>query len=298
MDTAHSTDWADNSKAARNSSRMIAVTIIMPVVTSRADIGDFRRVTWACTGGRGGIDRHRTGQRQRCCGDHRSDQYLHANSSGRQWQLHGNRMGSVQHHRTQETGPHGSSFMQPAMAIIVYGVSGTGPTGPARPALALAAAPGAAHARHDHRAARPVFLHIGCVAYAHGVAARKIPGIDAVGSRLVTRINAQPCRRPPGYGAAPKPRRRRAEPPAPSASPAARSARWLRPRAAKKRPAKATHIAAVLIRIITPTMKLLPAATSPIAAPTSTAGAKVNSGCVRNVRRKFRKTHARRRNPR
>jgi hypothetical protein len=38
-----------------------------------------------------------------------------------------------------------------------------------------------------------------------------------------------------------------------------------------KVPAKASNIAAVLIRIITPTMNLLWAATSPIAAPTSTA---------------------------
>jgi hypothetical protein len=38
-----------------------------------------------------------------------------------------------------------------------------------------------------------------------------------------------------------------------------------------KAPAKATNIAAVLIRIIAPTINLLWAATSPIAAPTSTA---------------------------
>ena len=43
-------------------------------------------------------------------------------------------------------------------------------------ALALAAAPVAAHMRHDHGAARPVFLHIGRAAIAHRVADRENTG--------------------------------------------------------------------------------------------------------------------------
>ena len=94
-------------------------------------------------------------------------------------------------------------------------------------------------------------------------------------ARLVMRIDAQARRRPPDPAlrrtslaagcvacADPHPRRRglRAGP----------------GRGQRKAPAKTTNIAAVLIRIITPTMNLLPAATSPIAAPRSTAG--VESG--------------------
>lgn len=66
-----------------------------------------------------------------------------------------------------------------------------------REAAKLTAAPVAAHARHDHRAARPVFLHVGCAAIPHRIAAGIIPGIDAVGSRFVTRIDAQARQRPP-----------------------------------------------------------------------------------------------------
>lgn len=60
----------------------------------------------------------------------------------------------------------------------------------------LTGTPDAAHVGHDHRAARPEFLHIGCVANPHGVRTRKIPRIDAVRFRPVKRINPNPPRRP------------------------------------------------------------------------------------------------------
>jgi hypothetical protein len=60
----------------------------------------------------------------------------------------------------------------------------------------LAAAPKATHVRHDHHTAGPVFLHVGRAAIPHGVAAGIIPGIDAIGSGLVRRIDAQAGRRP------------------------------------------------------------------------------------------------------
>src|SRR5260370_42406799 len=59
-----------------------------------------------------------------------------------------------------------------------------------------AATPIAAHPRHDHGAARPVFLHVGCSAIPHRIAAGIIPGIDAVGFQFVIRIDSQACRRP------------------------------------------------------------------------------------------------------
>ncbi len=64
----------------------------------------------------------------------------------------------------------------------------------------LAAAPDAAHAGHDHRAAWPVFLHVGRVTHPHGVRTGEIPRINAVRFRLVTGIDAKPRRRPPNGG--------------------------------------------------------------------------------------------------
>src|SRR5438445_7709097 len=61
---------------------------------------------------------------------------------------------------------------------------------------ALARTPEAVHARHDDRAARPIFKHVGRVAIPHGVAARIIPGIDVLRIRIVVTIDPQACRRP------------------------------------------------------------------------------------------------------
>ncbi len=51
--------------------------------------------------------------------------------------------------------------------------------------------PMATHAWHDHRTARPEFLHIGGVAHPYRVGSRKIVRIDFV--RLDVRIDAKPC---------------------------------------------------------------------------------------------------------
>jgi hypothetical protein len=61
---------------------------------------------------------------------------------------------------------------------------------------ALAAAPIAVHARHNHRAARPVFLHVGCRAFPHRIAAREIARIDTIRFRLIARIDRHASRRP------------------------------------------------------------------------------------------------------
>jgi hypothetical protein len=55
------------------------------------------------------------------------------------------------------------------------------------------AAPIADHVRHDDRAAWPIFLHVGGVAYAHGVGAGIIAGDDA----LLIGCDAKPGRRAP-----------------------------------------------------------------------------------------------------
>jgi len=60
----------------------------------------------------------------------------------------------------------------------------------------LAAAPITTHAGHDHRAARPVFLHIGRRAIPHRVAARKIVRIDIIRFRLGARIDWHTSRQP------------------------------------------------------------------------------------------------------
>jgi hypothetical protein len=57
--------------------------------------------------------------------------------------------------------------------------------------IRLTAPPIAVDVRHNHRAARPVFLHVSCVAISHRIAAGEIPGVDVVGLALVARINAQ-----------------------------------------------------------------------------------------------------------
>jgi hypothetical protein len=61
---------------------------------------------------------------------------------------------------------------------------------------ALAAAPIAVHAGHDHRAARPEFLHVGCRAFAHRITAREIARIDTIRFRLAARIDRHASRRP------------------------------------------------------------------------------------------------------
>jgi hypothetical protein len=60
----------------------------------------------------------------------------------------------------------------------------------------LAAAPIAVHAGHDHRAAWPVFLNVGCRAIPHRIAAREIARIDTIRFRLVVRIDRHASRRP------------------------------------------------------------------------------------------------------
>jgi hypothetical protein len=62
--------------------------------------------------------------------------------------------------------------------------------------LVLAATPIAVHARHDHRAARPEFLYVGCRAIPHRIAARKIVRIDVIRFRLAARIDRHASRRP------------------------------------------------------------------------------------------------------
>src|SRR5689334_1933562 len=61
-------------------------------------------------------------------------------------------------------------------------------------ALSSAASPVAAHARHDHRAARPILLHIMRIAYAHRVRPRIIMRIYAL--LLVIGRDAKARRRP------------------------------------------------------------------------------------------------------
>lgn len=78
-----------------------------------------------------------------------------------------------------------SHLTQLAMAILVYGSSalvvGFGLIGAARRLAlseSLTAPPVAVHARGDHRAARPQFLHVACGAISHRVGAGVIAGID------------------------------------------------------------------------------------------------------------------------
>jgi hypothetical protein len=61
-----------------------------------------------------------------------------------------------------------------------------------------AAAPDAGHARHDHGAARPVFLHIGCIAHPNGIRAGIVARINPIGLDLSAGINANPPRRTGG----------------------------------------------------------------------------------------------------
>ena len=62
----------------------------------------------------------------------------------------------------------------------------------------LAGPPEAVHARHDHRAARPVFLDIGRGAIPHRIRAGIVARIDAVGLALIARIDRHAPRRPRG----------------------------------------------------------------------------------------------------
>ena len=59
----------------------------------------------------------------------------------------------------------------------------------------LAAAPDARHARHDHRAARPEFLHVGCVTHPNRIRTGIVARIHIVGLGLVARIDPKPLRR-------------------------------------------------------------------------------------------------------
>jgi len=71
----------------------------------------------------------------------------------------------------------------------------TGRDRDALPKKHSAAAPHACHMRHDHGAARPVFLNIGRVADPNGVRAGIIARINIVGFGLVAGINTKPPRR-------------------------------------------------------------------------------------------------------
>src|SRR5260370_40207088 len=77
---------------------------------------------------------------------------------------------------------------------------------------ALTKPPETAHAEHDHRAARPEFLHVGCVAFAHRIWARLVAGINAGHPPLAFRIDPQarhpspdPARRGAAGGDTPRP---------------------------------------------------------------------------------------------
>jgi hypothetical protein len=65
-------------------------------------------------------------------------------------------------------------------------------------AKVLAATPDAAHMRHDHRAAWPVFLHIGRIANPHRIRTGVVARINPVGLGLGAGINANPPRRTGG----------------------------------------------------------------------------------------------------
>ena len=59
---------------------------------------------------------------------------------------------------------------------------------------ALTRLPVTAHAWHDHRAARPIFLHIGGRAYAHGIGTGIVARIDIIGPLVETRRDMEPGR--------------------------------------------------------------------------------------------------------
>ena len=61
----------------------------------------------------------------------------------------------------------------------------------------LARPPETIHARHDHGATRSVFLHIKGVAVAHRVTAGIVAGINVDRIRVVVRLHVQTCWRPP-----------------------------------------------------------------------------------------------------
>ena len=127
----------------------------------------------------------------------------------------------------------------------------------------LARPPVAVHARRDHRAARPVFLHI------MGVADRAPrSGRDSIADRR--RAARSRADRPARAAAS---RRCWAEMSVGAAC-AARTPGAVcacAPASVSKSPAEAANSATVTIRIITPTRSLRSTATSPIAAPRSTA---------------------------
>jgi hypothetical protein len=62
-------------------------------------------------------------------------------------------------------------------------------------ALTSAAAPHTGHVRHDHRAARPKFLHIGCIADPNRIGSRIVARINPVRLGQVAGINPNPPRR-------------------------------------------------------------------------------------------------------
>ena len=61
---------------------------------------------------------------------------------------------------------------------------------------ALAGPPEAVHPRRDHRAARPVFLHVGCRAAAHRIRTGIIARID-IGFPLTLPVDRHAAKRPP-----------------------------------------------------------------------------------------------------
>ena len=71
------------------------------------------------------------------------------------------------------------------------------------------AAPVTAHARHDHRPARPEFLDVSRVAFPHGVRTRIEARIDIVGPKSIGRIDGIGIDTKTGRRPADSPRRRR-----------------------------------------------------------------------------------------
>ena len=115
-------------------------------------------------------------------------------------------------------------------------------------AQGLSAPPVAAHVRHDHGAARPIFLNVGGVAFPHRVRTGIVVGIDVV--RFVVRYNPQPGRRPVRLAR----RRVRRQSPAPGGPRTARFARCAP--TLQRRPPAPLPSPPRPIRIMTPHLKL------------------------------------------
>lgn len=131
---------------------------------------------------------------------------------------------------------------------------------------ALAVAPIAVHVGHDHRAARPVFLHIGCCAIPHRIAARKITRIDVIRFCLIARMDRHASRQPSNPDLIVRRRLR-------GPNPGRRGLRFRSGRGQQKCPDKGEPNCRRLDPLHHAHPNLLSALRSPIAAPTSTGAA-------------------------